>query len=209
MLPLFVLLGAQSLLVHVASDCVGARMRQSQENCLARSLRFPTLANSVAISPTSKPAKPAAPPGLPAIPNDLPANVHNFVVIALPYAVQAHEELGWHTSVFLAQWGLEHGWHVPDAQGYNWGNTTYAPGCPYHGSRFCYANTPSEGLRQYVYTAHLHYYDGVRAASSRGPDATALALGKSPWDAGHYGGAEDPGSALLKIMKNFNLYRLD
>jgi hypothetical protein len=119
--------------------------------------------------------------GQPPVPADLPANVRAFVRLALPYALEAHAALGWQTSVILAQWGVEHGWHVPDAQGYNWGNTEYAPGCPKPG-RFCDAPTPAEGLREYLYTARLPFYDGVRAAVPRGADATAVALGESPWD---------------------------
>jgi hypothetical protein len=140
---------------------------------------------------------------------DLPPKVRDFIDLALPYARQAHVDLGWQTSVLLAQWGLEHGWHVPDAQGFDWGNTTFAPGCPYHGSRFCYADTPAEGLRQYLYTAHLHYYDGVRAAVPFGSDAVAVALGTSPWDAGHYTADGHPGDSLLHIMRDFDLYRFD
>jgi hypothetical protein len=158
------------------------------------------------------PSPTATPPGQasrqPAVPDDLPANVRAFVLLALPYALQANGALGWQTSVILAQWGLEHGWQVPDAQGYNWGNTEYAPGCSRPG-RFCYAPTPSEGLREYIYTASLSFYDGVRAAVVRGADATAVALGESPWDEGHYGGAAHPGSSLLAILRAFNLYRLD
>jgi hypothetical protein len=141
-------------------------------------------------------------------PADLPPNVRAFIHLALPYAQQAYTRLSWQTSVILAQWGLEHGWTVPDAQGYNWGNTEYAPGCPKPG-RFCYAPTPAEGLREYVYTAQLHYYDGVRAAVPQGADATAVALGQSPWDEGHYTADGSPGDALLRLMREFNLYRFD
>jgi hypothetical protein len=142
------------------------------------------------------------------VPADLPPNVRAFVRLALPYALQAHQSLGWQTSVLLAQWGLEHGWQVPDAQGYNWGNTEYAPGCPKPG-RFCYAPTPAEGLREYVYTARLPFYDGVRAAVPNGANAVAVALGVSPWDEGHYTADGYPGDSLLAIMRQFNLYRFD
>lgn len=196
-LALLVLLGAQGFVSHLAGECVA----RGQPSCLALGLATDSQASS-APSTTSGAA-------LPAIPDDLPDNVRSFITLALPYAVQAHQALGWPTSVLLAQWGLEHGWSVPDAQGYNWGNTEYAPGCPYAGSRFCYADTPAEGLREYIYTAQLNYYDGVRAAVAQGADATALALGESPWDAGHYGGADQPGSSLLAIMHNFNFYRFD
>jgi hypothetical protein len=201
-----VLVAEPRLIIRRASDCGGAQARQ--QRCFVRSL-FPALSDSSEVQPTATPTATAAKPKPPAIPNDLPDNVHAFITIALPYALQAHQVLKWQTSVLLAQWGFEHGWSVPDSQGYNWGNTTYAPGCQYQqGSRFCYAPTPAEGLREYVYTAQLGYYDGVRTAVVHGADATALALGQSPWDGGHYGG-DQPGSALLGIMHDFNLYRFD
>jgi hypothetical protein len=165
---------------------------------------------AVAWQPTPLPTATPQPTPLTSVPPDLPANVRSFLQLALPYAVQAHQALGWQTSVILAQWGLEHGWYVPDSQGYNWGNTEYAPGCPYRvGSRFCYAATPAEGTREYIYTAQLRYYDGVRAAIPQGADATAVALGVSPWDEGHYTKTGQPGSSLLAILHDFNLYRFD
>jgi hypothetical protein len=142
------------------------------------------------------------------LPADLPSNVRVFVRVALPFAVQAHQALGWQTSVIVAQWGLEHGWSVPDAQGYNWGNTTYAPGCTQRGG-FCYAPTPAEGLREYVYTARLSFYRGVTQAARQGAIAMAVALGRSPWDAGHYTHDGHPGDDLLAIWRAFHLDMLD
>jgi hypothetical protein len=101
------------------------------------------------------------------VPAGLPSNVQAFVVLALPFARQAHQALGWQTSVILAQWGLEHGWVVPDSQGFNWGNTTYAPDCVLYGG-FCYASTPTEGLREYFYTARLPWYQAVTQAAHQG-----------------------------------------
>jgi hypothetical protein len=163
---------------------------------------------AVAWQPTPLPTATPQPTPLSSVPADLPANVRSFLQLALPYAFQAHQALGWQTSVILAQWGLEHGWQAPDAQGYNWGNTEYAPGC-YRPARFCYANTPAEGTREYIYTAQLPWYAPVTQAVPQGADATAVALGRSPWDEGHYGGAQHPGSSLLAIMHDFNLYRFD
>jgi hypothetical protein len=149
------------------------------------------------------------PQGVPSeLPTGLPANVQAFLVLALPFAQQAHQALGWQTSVIVAQWGLEHGWSVPDAQGYNWGNTTYAPGCERRGG-FCYASTPAEGLQQYVYTARLPFYVGVTQAAQQGAVAMAGALGRSPWDAGHYTHDGHPGDDLLAILQGFHLDVVD
>jgi hypothetical protein len=208
-LALVLLVGAQGFIAQVSRDCASAQASQ-QQNCLALSI-FTALSGAKAgAPPMTMMSPPATKPTLPPIPNDLPANVHGFLVIALPYAVQAHQALGWPTSVILAQWGLEHGWMAPDTQGYNWGNTTFAPGCPYRGSRFCYAATPAEGLREYVYTARLDFYTGIApAARQGGADAAAQALGRSPWDAAHYASMGQPGALLLAIMRDFNFYRLD
>lgn len=202
------LLGVQGFIVSLSGDCSGAQARQHQQHCFA--LNLFTAFSDTAVNPPAATSPTAAPPKLPAIPTDLPNNVRSFMKVALPFAVQAHQALNWPTSTILAQWGLEHGWSVPDAQGYNWGNTTYAPNCPYRGSRFCYASTPAEGLREFIYTARLNYYRNIApAARQGGADAAAQELGKSPWDFAHYAGKGQPGSLLLAIMHNFNLYRFD
>lgn len=59
------------------------------------------------------------------------------------------------------------------------------PAASIAGSRFCYAATPAEGLREYVYTARLDFYAGIAPAAKQvGAGAAAQALGRSPWDAG-------------------------
>jgi hypothetical protein len=149
--------------------------------------------------------------------DDLPAKVASFVKLALPYAFQAHQALGWQTSVILAQWGLEQGWHVPSYTGYNWGNVGLLPGVPSvpglnvpgSPSGFSYAATPADGEHIYVMGARLPYYIPVTQAVPAGPDATAVALGRSPWDAGHYTNIGQPGSSLLALMHSYNLYRFD
>ncbi len=155
------------------------------------------------------PAGRGTPQVSPSLPAGVPARVRAFVAVALPWARQAHAALGWPVALVVAQWGWEHGWQVPDSQGFNWGNTTYAPGCPYRaGSRFCYASTPAEGLRQYVYTARLPWYQPVTRASRQGVEAAAVALGRSPWDAGHYTHDGHPGDDLLAVLRAYQLNRL-
>lgn len=146
------------------------------------------------------------------------SNAQAFINVALPYARQAHQQTGWPVSMILAQWGLEHGWHIPGFTGYNWGNSGAIPGFPtvagtnVPGSpaAFAYAATPEDGVAIYVHCAHLSYYTNVaRAAAAYGPDAAARALGQSPWDAGHYTATGNPGSSLLSIMRVYNLYWYD
>ncbi|MDE3228417.1 MAG: LysM peptidoglycan-binding domain-containing protein, partial [Chloroflexota bacterium] len=124
-----------------------------------------------------------------------PSNVRAFISYTLPYARQASRQTGWPVSMILAQWGLETGWRTHTFTGYNWGNCgampnqpmvggTSAPGSP---AAFAYAYTPSQGVEEYVHVAHLGYYTGVAPAwRASGADAAARALGRSPWDWGHY-----------------------
>ncbi len=206
------LLGVQGFVFHSARDCAAS---QRGPACFALSL-FPSQSGSQVMVPPTPTPRPA--PAIPAIPNDVPANVHGFLVLAMPYAVQAHQALGWPTSVIMAQWGLEHGWFVPDYTGYNWGNVSAIAGEPSVGginvpgspAAFAYARTPADGLRYFLSAARLPYYAGVApAARQGGADAAAVALGHSPWDAGHYTNIGQPGSSLLAIMRDFNFYRFD
>jgi hypothetical protein len=153
------------------------------------------------------------------VPGPIPQPVHTeaaFVVTMLPYARHASQTLGWPVSVILAQWGVEHGWTLPDFDGWNVGNTKafnsptgVCYGAPVVRS-FCAPKTPGAGLAIYIHGAQLHYYTGIAAAARQGgPDAAARALGQSPWDAGHYTTDNSPGDSLLRAMKAFNLYRYD
>jgi|GEM_PF-4476646 len=164
-------------------------------------------------TPSGIPALPALAPGVQSV-----SGAQAFIQFALPYARAAHLATGWPTSLILAQWGLEQGWHVPSYTGYNFGNCGAVPGAiqvpglnvPGSPATFSYAPTPQEGLRIYVYVAHLNYYVAVaRAAASGGPDAAARALGQSPWDAAHYTATGNPGSSLIAILHAYNLYRYD
>lgn len=135
------------------------------------------------------------------------ATPQEFVEFALPYARRAHDTLHWPVSVILAQWGLEHGWRLPDFDGFNFGNEKAIAGEPAEPHGFAYAVTPEDGLRQYLRVASLSFYDSVGQAS--GADAAARALGRSPWDEAHYTHIGDPGSSLIDMMRAFNLYRYD
>jgi hypothetical protein len=146
---------------------------------------------------------------------------HSFVCVALPFARLAQQKMidegmshPWYVSVMLAQWGVEQGWTLPGYTGYNWGNVSGVAGYPAIGglavagspSSFAYAYTPMQGLDEYTLFTRGGYYAGVTAAYPRGPVAQAIALGESPWDAAHYGGA---GRTLLGVMSAFDLQRFD
>lgn len=171
--------------------------------------------------PMSAQAHAKSAPAVPAVSNPpklgTARGVKQFIAFVLPYARRAHAQTGWPTSLILAQWGVEHGWRLPGYTGYNFGNCGAIPGEPTIGglnvpgspSAFSYARTPEDGLRQYVHVAHLGYYRAVAPAARSGVDAAARALGRSPWDAGHYTDHADPGSSLLAVLHVYNLYWYD
>jgi len=153
------------------------------------------------------------------------SGVGAFICTALPFArlVQTRQmQQGlphpWYVSVMLAQWGVEHGWSIPDYTGYNWGNSSAIPGFPSVGGlnvpgspgAFAYAYTPLQGVDIYTIFTKMSFYTGVWQNYPNGPVAQAKALGQSPWDAGHYQeGGGIPGQSLLNAMNNYNLYRFD
>ena len=142
-----------------------------------------------------------------------------FIQFALPYAESAHQQTGWPVSMILAQWALEHGWTVPGFTGYNWGNVGALPGVPHCRERWSAgsagATSPMPPRRRTASTttwrspACPFTAQVAPAARSGGPNAAARALGASPWDAAHYTGDGNPGSSLITIMSDFNLYRYD
>ncbi|HZC07351.1 MAG TPA: LysM peptidoglycan-binding domain-containing protein [Ktedonobacterales bacterium] len=146
-----------------------------------------------------------------------PGNVSAFINYTLPYARKASAQTGWPVSMIIAQWGLETGWRTRTYTGYNWGNCGAMPGQPTIGginkpgspAAFAYANSPSQGVAEYVHVAHLSYYNRVAQAAHSGADAAARALGQSPWDWGHYTNRSDPGSSIISIMRVYNLYYYD
>ncbi len=171
----------------------------------------------IPMMPLASSNQPAPAPASSAPIYSAPGNVRAFISYTLPYARQASQQTGWPVSMILAQWGLETGWRTRSYTGYNWGNVGAFPGAPMIGgvnspgspAAFAYADTPAQGVAEYVHVAHLGYYWNVGRAASNGADAAARALGQSPWDWGHYTNHGDPGSSLISIMRVFNLYYYD
>ncbi len=137
-----------------------------------------------------------------------PTDVARFLANAsiLKWAAQASAECGVWPSVVLAQWADETAWGTSKAfaKGHNFA------GVSKNGQVIAYANYP-EGLAGYVWCLKLALYDPVRAAHDAGADAQALALGASPWAAGHYiaDGSTEPGSALVAIIADNDLTKFD
>jgi surface antigen len=151
-----------------------------------------------------------------------------FVCAALPFAQLAASDITagpqaqphpWYVSVILAQWGVEQGWQMPSMlDGYNVGNVSAIPGQPSVGgtgqpgspASFAYASTPQQGVADYVLFVQNGLYTSVAAAYPGGPQAQAVALGESPWDAGHYaisGGG--PGASLIAAITTYHLTQYD
>ncbi len=165
-------------------------------------------------------ASPATPTPFPLGPTPPPVSTPQaFIATMLPYARQAHHDLGWPVSMTLAQMGVEHGWRLPDFDGWNLANSRPFPDPSGDGGvcfrqkvihNFCYAPTPQIGLAIYEHVAHLSFYSGIaQAARTGGAAAAARAMGQSPWDAGHYMRNGVPGGMLLAAMNTYNLYQYD
>lgn len=149
-----------------------------------------------------------------------------FVCVALPFARLAQQQITrgarpqphpWYVSVILAQWGIEQGWRMPGYTGYNFGNVSGIAGQPFmpgihvigSPSDFAYAPSAEVGVYDYVTFIQNGLYNNVAANYAQGPEAQALALGRSPWDAAHYTASGQPGSTLLSVMHVYNLKRFD
>jgi hypothetical protein len=167
-----------------------------------------------------KAVAPTTPKQLPPGPTPVPvASPAAFIATMLPFAQQLHQDLGWPVSVTLAQMGVEHGWRLPDFDGWNLANSKVFPDPDRDGGvcfrqasvrSFCYASTPQVGVAIYEHVAHLSYYTAIgQAARSGGAQAAARALGESPWDAGHYALNGVPGGALIAAMSTFHLNQYD
>lgn len=130
-----------------------------------------------------------------------------FFPTALPWARIASRLTNVPVSVILAQWAVETGYGGPDwSPRNNPGNV----GDTEAGGQVVYP-TLAAGVTAYVSTMLLPYYEAVRMWpapwSDAEADASALALGKSPWAAGHYDAGTGPGSALLAVMSTYDLYQ--
>jgi hypothetical protein len=162
---------------------------------------------------------PTDPTPFPLEPTPLPvASPAAFIATMLPFAQQLHHDLGWPVSMMLAQMGVEHGWRLPDFDGWNLANSKVFPDPDGDGGvcfrqasvrSFCYAPTPQIGVAIYEHVAHLSYYTAVGQAARSGGAQAARALGQSPWDAGHYALNGVPGGALIAAMSTYHLDQYD
>ncbi len=121
-----------------------------------------------------------------------------FVTRFRPYAAGASADCHISVATILSQWALESGWGTSSlaVQCHNLGGIRFYghTGTTDHGGFACYPNFAAF-TADYVHTMMLPYYSKVRAAV--GVLAECSALGKSPYDAGHYG--TPPGANLVAV----------
>ena len=130
----------------------------------------------------------------------------------LAYARTGKDKTGLPAGVILAQWILETGGFTSDLfiTAHNFA------GIKYHGEyagRNGFSAYPDEntGFNDWVRTIMLGYYDSVRAVASSlgGAQVVMIALGQSPWDAGHYDNGTGAGSSLIALYKSDQLGAFD
>ncbi len=130
-------------------------------------------------------------------------SVASFLAAAAPYAGQEASVTGLDCRLFLVQWGLETGWGSSNlARCNNWAGLT-CDHCTAAGTcsgRFACLPSPAAFRSAYDCFLHNGNYGGVLAARGQSLSAQFVALGVSPWDAGHYAGTcGHPGCALQNL----------
>lgn len=128
-------------------------------------------------------------------------NPQDFINDVLAYA-QRGAQTGLMVSVILAQWANETGWGSSPyfTDGHN--PAGISPG----GVVAAYPSLDA-GVAAWIQTMDLPYYDAVRSAQGR--NAQAVALGESPWAGSHYDNGSGPGSMLIEIINENNLWTYD
>ena len=126
----------------------------------------------------------------------------NFFTTALPYAKKASVATGVLTSVILAQWADETTYGTSD----DW-TVKHNPGNVSPGGNVATYPSLDAGVNAYILTMNGGLYQAVKGAV--GWRAQCIALGQSPWASGHYDDGSGPGSALVAIVTQFNLWQYD
>lgn len=112
-----------------------------------------------------------------------------FAAAYLPTAETVSSATGIDAYVLLAQWAVETAWGSAIYNANNLGNIRCSP------TSFCqYANL-QEFADAAIATWRNGYYGAVLATA--GAEAQLIAIGESPWDAGHYNNGGGPGSSLV------------
>lgn len=121
---------------------------------------------------------------------------------ALPLAQRASAGTGVLVSVILAQWADETTYGTSN----DW-TVKHNPGNVSPGGVVASYPTLDAGVNAWIVTMNDGTYNAVKRAQTW--QAQCLALGQSPWAAGHYDDGNGPGSALVAIVSSYQLYQYD
>lgn len=146
-----------------------------------------------------------------------------FVTAYYSYASNAFHRINVSPWVILAQWAVETGWgsshlaSLHNLAGIRWygrpgqvaqvGGDQHANGSPVVGTGFASYRSIGAFVDDYVHVLGLPYYAKVRALWQPSDTESGViipqcvALGRSPYDAGHYGGDAHPGSSLVAAWR--------
>jgi hypothetical protein len=100
--------------------------------------------------------------------------------------------------VLLTQWGVETGWGNQIYNQNNLGNIRCLTSVPCING-FAQFSSLESFVANAIAVWHNGFYSNVLATV--GQDAQCLAIGLSPWDAGHYDNGSGPGSSLLAALQ--------
>lgn len=134
-------------------------------------------------------------------------SVASFVAAMAPYARQVASATGLDCRLFLTQWGYESAWGTsPVSQHNNFAgieNST-GKGCTVCNGIYTCCPTIQDFTDLYIAIIEQGIYAPVRATAGRALSTQMVALGNSPWAAGHYeGSCGTPGCGLISLYNQF------
>jgi hypothetical protein len=122
-----------------------------------------------------------------------------FAVTYRPEADEVSAGTGIDAEVLLAQWGVETDWGNNIGNQCNLGNIRCIAGIPCSSYGFSQFPSLASFVTNCIATWHNGYYAAVLAA--RTSQAQLVAIGESPWDAGHYDDGSGPGSSIIDAFE--------
>ena len=132
-------------------------------------------------------------------------SVASFCTAMAPYARQAAVATGLDCRLFLTQWGYESTWGTSSVASHNnFAGIEHSSGkgCTCCTGDGVYTICPNVQDFTNLYIAILEQgiYASVRATAGQALSVQMVALGNSPWAAGHYAGScGSPGCALIEV----------
>lgn len=130
---------------------------------------------------------------------------HTFANAYYPQAVEVSNGTGIDPFALLSQWAVETNWATEIYNENNLGNIRCVQGIPCVGG---FSQFPSleDFVQCAIATWHNGNYADVLASAGKPLNDQLIAIGKSPWDAGHYTGKAPfnyAGGSLIAAMEEF------